>query len=178
MRIFTLDILSTFSILLLYLYLSRILKAGLCNWVFVQSVLKEDAKLRTNQGPQLPETHRSLWCSILFGADIQCDVQHDTIGHIGNIQLNSNSTWKRCVFYISLLKTQFEQKRLHRSVLWGISVILVRLGCPSLHWNALKPHSHVGSTVLIRRNGHEKLHSSTLWNSESQNVDTVKWCHA
>ena len=58
----------------------------------------------------------------------------------------------------------------------GISVILVRLGRPSLHWNALKPHSHDGSTVLIRRNGHEKLRSSALWNSESQNVDTVKWC--
>lgn len=60
-------------------------------------------------------------------------------------------------------------------ILWffGISVILVRLCCPSLHWNALKPHSHVGSRVLIRRNGHEKFHSHTLWNRESQNADPM-----
>lgn len=60
-----------------------------------------------------------------------------------------------------LVKAQFGEKYLHPSVLWGISVILVGLSCPSLHWNALKPHSHVGSTVLIHRNGHRELHSST-----------------
>lgn len=37
----------------------------------------------------------------------------------------------------------------------------------SLHWNALKPHSHVGSRVLSRRNGHENFHSPTLWSADS-----------
>lgn len=41
----------------------------------------------------------------------------------------------------------------------GIKVIFVSLACSSLHWNALKPQSHVGSRVLIRRNGHENFHS-------------------
>lgn len=37
----------------------------------------------------------------------------------------------------------------------------------SLHWNALKLHSHVGSRVLSRRNGHENFHSPTPWSADS-----------
>lgn len=47
-------------------------------------------------------------------------------------------------------------------VILGIKVIFVSLACSSLHWNALKPQSLVGSRVLIRRNGHENFHSPAL----------------
>lgn len=64
----------------------------------------------------------------------------------------------------------------HYCVIWGIKVIFVSLGCSSLHWNALKPQSHVGSRVLIRRNGQEHFHSPTLCNTEPKMLTLMVPC--
>ncbi|KAF3853275.1 hypothetical protein F7725_013963 [Dissostichus mawsoni] len=59
------------------------------------------------------------------------------------------------------VKRLLDSQGTHQETQQASLVILLSLGRARLHWNALKPHSHVGSTTLILRNGQGKLHSST-----------------
>lgn len=144
---------------LLNMYTSKlwVLASNYCN--FMENVChkgKNDPIFRTNQ---LPFTYKLVM--VCCGAKWRTGC--DSI-YWYTVHLPTTSDEKGVYRVVSrvLTKARFQKNISILLYFWGISVVLVRLGCTGLHWNALKPHSHVGSTVLIHRNGHEKLHSSAL----------------